>query len=209
MAAHRPFLLLLACALVAACASGREPAPPAPAPPFNELGRVDAPVTILEFSDLQCRFCARHATQTFPQLRRDYIDTGKVRYVLHDLPLPYHPKAFPAAVAARCAGEQGRYWEFREALFAQQHRLGEELYAEISGGLGLEPERFAACRQDEKQAAAIRADINRAAGYGLGSTPSFVIGHGMPGATSGERIVGAKPYDVFRSRIEALLAAPP
>lgn len=207
MTAPRSFLMLAALALVAACASGPAPAPPAP-PPFNELGRPDAPVTILEFSDLQCRFCARHASQTFPQLRRDYVDTGKVRYVMHDLPLAYHANALPAAVAARCAGEQGRYWEYREALFAQQHRLGEELYAALAGELRLDPERFAACRQDEKQAAAVRADVDLATTHGINSTPSFVIGRTEAGAPPGQKIVGAKPYQVFQSRIEALLATP-
>lgn len=207
MTALRPLLMLAALALVAACASAPEPAPPAP-PPFNELGGRDAPVTILEFSDVQCRFCARHASQTFPQLRRDYVDTGKVRYVVHDLPLAYHANALPAAVAARCAGEQGRYWEYREALFAQQERLGEELYAEVADGLGLDPARFAACRQDGKQAAAVRADVGLAATHGINSTPSFIIGRSEAGAPPGQKIVGAKPYQVFQSRIEALLATP-
>lgn len=199
-------------ALVAACASDPGPrplpAPPPPPPPFNELGRADAPVTIVEFSDLQCRFCARYATETFPELRRDYIDTGKVRYVVHDLPLAYHANAVPAAIAARCAGEQGRYWEYREALFRERHRLAQEPYAELAAGLGLDPERFAACRNDPGPAAGVRADVNLAASRGIGSTPSFVVNRSGADRDSDTIIVGAKPYEVFKAKIDALLAPP-
>lgn len=200
--------LAFSLALVAACASEPAPQPPpAPSPPaFNELGRADAPVTIVEFSDLQCRFCARHATQTFPQLRRDYIDTGKVRYVVHDLPLAYHANAVPAAIAARCAGEQGRYWEYREALFREQHRLPQEPYAELAAGLGLDPTSFSACRNDPGPAAGIRADVNLAASRGIGSTPSFVVNLSSAGRETDTIIVGAKSYEVFKARIDALLA---
>ncbi len=194
--------------LIAACASEPASAPPAPplAAPFNELGRADAPVTITEFSDLQCRFCARYESQTFPLIRRDYIDTGKVRYVVHDLPLAYHHHAVPAAIAARCAGEQGHYWEYREALFREQYRLSQEPYAELAAGMGLDAKRFADCRADPGKAAAIRADVNLAASSGLGSTPSFVINRSGAGRETAAIIVGAKPYDVFKSKIDALLA---
>jgi protein-disulfide isomerase len=203
-----PSLVALAVALVAACASepAPQPPPPAPPPPFNELGRADAPVTIVEFSDLQCHFCARYAIQTFPQLRRDYIDTGKVRYVVHDLPLAYHANALPAAIAARCAGEQGRYWEYREALFREQHRLAQEPYGELAAGLGLDAERFAACRNDPRPAAGIRADVNLAASRGIDSTPSFVLNRSGADRDSDTIIEGAKPHAVFKSRIDALLA---
>lgn len=195
-----------ALALIAACAS--EPAPTPPAMPFNELGQADAPVTIVEFSDLQCRYCARHARQTFPQIRRDYIDTGKVRYVVHDLPLPYHHYAVPAAIAARCAGEQGRYWEYRDALFKEQQRLAQAPYAELAAGMSLDVRRFAACQDDPGQAAGITDDVNLAASRGLGSTPSFILNRSGAGKESATVIVGAKPYEVFRSKIETLLAPP-
>jgi protein-disulfide isomerase len=200
------------CASTPGTPSAPEPPPapdPAPAAPFNELGRADAPVTMVEFSDLQCQFCARYASQTFPQLRRDYIETGKLRYVAHDMPLSYHAYAMPAAVAGRCAGEQGRFWEYRAALFNEQSRLAQEPYAGIATTLGLDLERFEACRRDGRQEAAIRADMALATSLGLDSTPSFVIGRTAEGKPNGEAISGAKPLAVFTGRIDALLAAPP
>ena len=82
---------------------------------------------IIEFTDLQCPYCARFARDTWPQLRERYIDTGKVRFATRDLPLPFHEFALPAAVASRCAGRQGKFWEYREALFRDQSLLGRPL----------------------------------------------------------------------------------
>jgi len=204
---------LLLAALMATLA-GCETAPPenpdtdaAPqrAMPFNTLGREDAPVSIIEFTDLQCPFCARHARETFPRLRRDYIDSGKVRYASRDLPLARHAYAVPAAVASRCAGEQGRFWEYREALFAAQRTLGSEPYARIAGDLGLDVERLEACRRDGRQEANVQADIEVARASGIGSTPGFVIGRVVDGRFEGEKMLGAQPYEVFAAKIDALL----
>ena len=88
------------------------------------LGDPNAPLTIVEFSDFECSYCRRFHKQVMPQLKRAYIDTGLVRFVHKDLPLPFHPHALPAAAAARCAGEQNRYWELYSSLFDQQNCLG-------------------------------------------------------------------------------------
>lgn len=199
--------------LLAGCTAA-PPAPPAGgAPPkdaaqFNVIGRADAPLTIMEFTDLQCPYCARHATETFPRLKREYVDTGKVRYASRDLPLPFHRYALPAAVASRCAGEQGRFWEFREALFASQSQLGSAPYGRIAGELGLDVERLEACRADGRQEANVQADIALAGSVGIRSTPTFVIGRVVNGEFQGEQFSGAQPFEVFKSRIDALLAAP-
>ena len=136
-------LVYLAIAISVACAASkpvetaRAAAPSAePDREFNMLGSADAPVTIIEFTDLQCPYCAAFDKQTFPKLRKAYIDTGKVRYTSRDLPLPMHPHAVPAAVAVRCAGEQDRYWEFRHAVFDAQARLPAQPYEELARGLG-------------------------------------------------------------------------
>jgi protein-disulfide isomerase len=161
---------------------------------------------MIEFGDLQCGYCARHAAYTLPELRRRYIDTGKLRYSARDLPLPIHPFAVPAAAAARCAGEQGKYWEYRDALFAARGRLGTEPYAQIARDLGLDAERLDACRRDSRHEAGIREDVRIAHANGIASTPSFVIGRRVDGRLLAETVTGARPIELFAEKIEALLS---
>jgi len=212
---HRPILIALAVTLglLAGCAT--PPAGPASGEPqasaggaFNVIGRDDAPVTIIEFTDLQCPYCARYASQTFPRLKREYVDTGRLRYTSRDLPLPFHSFALPAAVASRCAGEQGRFWEYREALFASQSLLGTEPYGRIAGQLGLDVDRFEACRAKGEQESNVRADLATAAQHGIRSTPTFVIGRVVDGEFQGEVVSGAQPYEFFKAKLDALLAEP-
>lgn len=202
---HPRLLPVLILSLVAAGCTGTPSGSDAPAQEFNVLGHPDAPVTIIEFTDLQCPYCARFATQTFPQIRRNYIDTGKVRYTSRDLPLPMHEFAVSAAVAARCAGEQGRFWGYREALFAMQDRLGSAPYDELARRLELDAERFASCRADGRQESKVRADLELAQSFGIASTPTFAIGRLVGGVFEGETVRGAKSYEEFAARIDALL----
>jgi protein-disulfide isomerase len=181
-------------------------APSAPeAPNPRILGSASATVMIVEFTDLQCPYCARFALQTWPRLKADYVDTGKLRFATRDLPLPMHSFAMPAAIAARCAGQQGKYWEFREALFHEQARLGTEPYAELASRLGLDAESFARCRADPAMLQSVREDVALAAASDIDSTPSFVIGRVINGQFEGEVISGAQPFEVFQQRIDALL----
>jgi protein-disulfide isomerase len=171
------------------------------------LGRLNAPVTIVEFTDLQCPYCARFSEQTLPALRKDFIDTGKVRLVSRDLPLGFHQYAIPAAVAARCAGEQGKYWEFREQIFQRQKELAGEPYDAIAATLGLDTGKFTSCRQDPARVKT--ADTDRAAANALGitGTPTFLIGRSTRGAFVGEKLSGAQPLAAFEQRINALLTS--
>jgi protein-disulfide isomerase len=174
---------------------------------FNVVGRADAPVTIIEFSDLQCPHCARNALNTFPEIKRNYIDTGKVRYVARDFPLTMHPFAMPAAVATRCAGEQGKFWQYRHALFERQNDLATSPYDALAAELGLDVPRFAECQKDPAQVAAVRADIALAGSNRVTSTPTFLVGRVVDGKLEGEGFAGAKPYADFAARIDAALAA--
>lgn len=191
------------------------PAPPAPRPttatvPIGEgatLGSAAAAVVLVEFTDLQCPFCRRHHEQTWPQIRREFVDSGKVRYFARDLPLGFHEQAEPAALALRCAGEQGRYWDYRDAVFARQARLADALYPALAAELGLDRARFDDCLRTRRHAAAVAADAAAAAAAGLTGTPSFVIGRIVNGRIEGEVIAGAQPYANFRARLEAALAA--
>jgi protein-disulfide isomerase len=175
------------------------------------LGSEDAPVTIVEFSDFQCPYCLRHSRTAMPRLIEAYVKTGKVRYVLRDLPLEsIHPAAFEAAMAARCAGDQGRYWELHDRFFAQQPSLKEKAWEAHAEAVGLDIGAFRACLEDGKYADAVRRDIEAARRLGVRGTPTFFIGRTQPGSdtmTAAGAIRGAQPYRVFERAIESLLAS--
>ena len=173
------------------------------------LGAVDAPVTIIEFTDLQCPYCARFVRTTWPQLRTRYIDTGKVRFASRDFPLPFHPFALPAAIAARCAEQQGKYWEFREALFQRQPELAREPYDDIAGSLGLDRAQLASCRKDVTMRQRVEADVALGRASGIDGTPSFVIGRQVDGHFEAEVVSGALSIEAFAARIDALLQQQP
>jgi protein-disulfide isomerase len=174
---------------------------------FKILGQEDAPVFITEFTDLQCPYCGQFARETFPKLRATYIDTGRVRFGSIDVPLEMHPYAVPAAVAARCAGEQGRYWEYRERVFQNQDELGNSPYSSFAAQLGLDLQRFEACRIDGRELQAVQQDKAHATVAGINSTPTFVIGKVVNGQFQGETVYGVQPFEVFAQKIDALLAS--
>jgi protein-disulfide isomerase len=198
---------------------GRPAAPAAaPAPPattsmpvqtvgFPSLGRKDAPLTIVEFSDFQCPFCRRHFATTLPQIKANYVETGKVRYVLIDNPIPSHRYAAQAAEAAHCAEDQGKYWEMHDYLFNNQNRIQPDNLPIFAKDLGLDAATFSACMADNRHESQIQAGSRLAAAAGARGTPSFVLGKtGADGSVSGELIVGAKAYAMFKDRFDQLLA---
>ena len=212
----RRLVQILIAALVASCAHAPPGAPQSQAaqvaeaqakPDFNVIGSYDVRVVVIEFTDLQCPYCAHFANQVFPRVKARYVDTGKIRYVSRDLPLPMHAHAETAAVAARCAGEQGRFWEYRDAVIADQQRIGAEPWDEFAKTLGLDLERFEACRRDGRQLEAVRADAQFALSHGLSSTPSFALGRLVNGEfVLAEKFSGSGSYEAFAARIDALLA---
>lgn len=177
--------------------------------PFK--GASDAKVTVVEFSDYQCPFCARHATQTFPQLDEHYVKTGKVKYVFMDLPLEQiHPQAVKAAEAARCAGESGKYWEMHDRLFANQKALAPEQLVAHARAAGADPKKFQACLDGGKYTAAVRKSLAEAKEAGARGSPTFFIGLSTPGATEFKAVQvlrGAQPFERFKETIDRLLAS--
>lgn len=173
------------------------------------LGRQEAPVTIVEFTDYQCPFCARHATQTFPQIKHNYIDRGLVRYVVRDLPLmTIHPYAVRGARAARCAGAQSpaAYWAYHDALFAEQAKLADSSFTDIAAQIGLDRTRFGPCFSTEKYLSDVRHDADVAQKLGLNSTPQFIIGRAVAvDSIHGMVLSGALPYSAFEATIDAAL----
>ncbi|MFO7694200.1 MAG: DsbA family protein [Vicinamibacterales bacterium] len=191
--------------------------PPAPAPAQEQtakltnlggysLGRADAPLTLVEFTDLQCQFCNRFSTQVFAQIKAAYIDTGKVRFVTRDFPLDFHPEALPAARAARCAGEQDKFWEMRDALVRGYNRLGPAFVTSAAEGLKLDMAAFKACASSTKFDAAIMQDMSEGRAINVEGTPTFVLGRTAPQGLDGVLIVGAQPFAAFDAKIKELLA---
>jgi len=197
-------------------------APAPPGPPQDErvtfsvpsgpiLGRADAPITMVEYTDLECPFCHQFHTTTFADIKKAYIDTGKVRFVSRDFPLGFHAHAKSAAIASRCAGEQGKYWEFRSVLASNADKLFPAAVLGYAGASGLDVKAFQACLAADKFAAALQKDLDEATAVGVSGTPTFVIGKTAPGAMEGWKIVGALPFAAFEQKIRALLepAVPP
>lgn len=191
------------------------PQPQAPPPPPEVvkitnvsgymLGRPDAPLTMVEFTDLQCPFCNRFATTTFDQLKKDYIDTGKVRFISRDYPLDFHPQAMPAARASRCAGDQGKFWELRETLVKNASQLSPAYITQQAAALKLDMKQFDTCLKGTQYDSAINKDMTEGNGFAVNGTPTFFVGKTTAQGFEGFRIVGAQPYTVFQQRIDALL----
>jgi protein-disulfide isomerase len=173
---------------------------------WYSLGREDAPVTMVEFADYQCPFCRKFHSDAFLELKKNYIDTGKVRFVSRDLPLDIHANAHSGAVAARCAGEQGKFWEMRDAMFSADDLSPASLLKYVRQ-INLDATAFNACLNGNKYAAAIQKDMADAGTLGINGTPSFVVAKTGKDELEGVRIVGAVPYSVFDTAMRDQLNA--
>ena len=169
------------------------------------MGAADAPVTVVEFADYQCPFCLRFTKTTFPLLKKKYIDTGKVRWVALNLPLPFHKDARKAAQAAHCAGEQEKFWEMRELLFRNPQKLNTENLPAHAETLSLEMTAFNECLQSDRYLAEIDQDAKDAKAVRLTGTPSFIIGKTASDEISGDVVIGAQPMNKFEAAIEKAL----
>jgi protein-disulfide isomerase len=174
-------------------------------------GDSKAPLTLVEFSEFQCGFCARHVKETFPDLEKDYIKTGKIKYVFKSFPLDMHTLALKASEAADCAGEQGKFWEMHDRLFAHQDQLQPEKLPTHAKELDLDMTKFQACLGSGKYAAEIQKSIAEGKKAGVNSTPTFFIAVGQPNDSKVKAVkgfVGAKKYEVFKAALDSLLAPP-
>jgi len=163
----------------------------------HTLGAEDAPVTVVEFADYQCPFCLRFAKNTFPLLKQKYIDTGKVRWVALNLPLPFHKDARKAAQAAHCAGEQDRLWEMRDVLFKNPQRLTTEQLPAHAETLSLDMDAFNECLQSDRHLAEIDQDAKDANAVRLTGTPSFIIGKSIGDTITGQVVISAQSMNTF------------
>ncbi len=173
-------------------------------------GDPNAPITIVEFSDFQCPFCARFHVQTLPLLLEEYIDTGKVNLVYRDFPIQsIHPNALPAAVAAECANEQGKYWEYHDTLFEKQNswnRLDSNTaistFSQYATDVGLEQQQFDSCLGSGKYLEEVQGDLSDGRAYDITGTPGFFIGNDEIGFV---KINGAQPFESFKRIIDVQL----
>ena len=191
-------------------AAAAAPAPAvAPDAPVTVKDRSDAPVigkstaklTLYEFSDFQCPFCTSFYKETWPKLKADYIDTGKVKMVYRHFPLSFHVNAQKAAEAGECANQQGKFETYFNLLFSHSNADGTGLavpdlkhYAQQAG---LDTATFNNCLDTDATASIITADMNEGTSIGVNGTPTFVL--------NGQRIVGAVPFDTFKTAIDKAL----
>jgi len=168
------------------------------------MGRPDAPLTMVEFTDLQCPYCRQYITATFEEIKKNWIDTGKLRYISRDFPLDFHAFALPAARAARCAGEQDKFWEMRMTLMRNANLLSADYIAKTASELKLDQKAFGACAASTKYDAEIQGEMREGARIGVGGTPTFVLGKTAPDSLDGPMITGALPYGVFDATLKQL-----
>lgn len=166
-------------------------------------GDNSAPVTIVEFSDFQCPFCAKFFKLTLPLIEENYIKTGKIKLIYRDFPLSSHPQAIPAALAAECADDQSAFWKMHDAIFNGQEAWSgnekvEEIMKDYAKNLKLNIKAFNACLDSKLLADEVRKDMVEGALYGVSGTPAFFI--------NGKFLSGAMPYEeVFKPILDAEL----
>lgn len=171
------------------------------------LGDKSAPVTLVEITDYQCPFCGRHARETLPQIEKEYVETGKVKYYVVDLPLEgLHRDAFKAATAVRCANEQGKFWEMHRQFFANQKNLSD--WDANASAAGLDTAKFDACLATGKYDVDVRKDIGLTQAAGISGTPGFYFADTELGSSKVKTVKfvgGAQPFTAFKAQLDTLL----
>lgn len=166
------------------------------------MGEENAPVTIVEFSEFQCPYCLRYYNDTYGKIKKNYVETGKVKYIFKHFPLGFHEGAYPAALASECAYDQGGddfFYEMHDMIFENSsilHEKEDEIYEGLAGlaeEIGLNMEKYNNCIESDKFREKIDSDTAEGKEYGISGTPSFLV--------NGELLVGAQPYSKFESTI--------
>lgn len=165
-------------------------------------GSPQAPITVYEMSDFQCPFCRRHAVESFPLIEAEYIETGKVRWIYVNFPIPsLHPNAVSAAQTAMCSANQGAFWPVHDLLFLHQDTWAPlqepgEFMLTLADSVGIDKALLAECLQSEATLPQIEIDAEGAVKAGATSTPTFYIEGGL--------LVGAHPVEVFRMVLDSI-----
>ena len=179
---------------------------------FNAAGSSDAPITLTEYSDFQCPYCKRFSTETEKQLIDTYVASGKVRFVYRSFGLFVGPESQAAAEAAYCAGDQGKFWEYHDILFANQtaENVGDfnaKRLSAFANALGLNMSDFSSCVGNNKYKDRVTKDGIDGTAAGVQATPSFILTYTLNGQVQSSVIQGAQPFSAFQTAIEAALTA--
>ena len=172
-------------------------------------GKTDAPLTLIEYSDFTCGYCLKFFKETLPKLQATYIDTGKVRFVYRDYPRADRGVGVEAAVAARCAGAQGRYWAMHDRLFGEGGRLDSGSFKSAAKSMGLDQAEFGKCFDERRHLESIFQDRREANRWGFHGTPGFILMQTVEGPTEkipAVAIPGAFPFDAFAEEIDRMLS---
>lgn len=164
------------------------------------MGSKSAPITVVEFSDYQCPFCRQFHMTTFEEIRRKYVDTGKVRFVTIDFPLDFHANAERAGEATHCAAEQGQFWAMRDTLSVNASKLADADMMGYAGGLKMDTSAFKTCLDSGKYKQIVSENRKKGFAAGVQGTPSFVIGKTTAEGVDGVLFVGAQPLEAFEAK---------
>lgn len=170
------------------------------------LGNKDAKIQIVEFSDFQCPFCRRFYTETWEQLKKEYVDTNKVAIYFRHFPLDFHPSAFISAEASECANDQGKFWEMHDAMYNEQEKKGSGTTIQFTADdlktwastIGLDSGKFNECLDSGKFKEKVNKDMTEGATAGVSGTPTFFV--------NGTELVGAQPFSAFKAVIDKKLS---
>ena len=175
-------------------------------------GQANAPVTLIEYSDFTCGYCLKFFRETWPRIQARYVDTGKVKFLYRDYPRADQGPGLDAALAARCAGGQGKYWAMHDRLFAEGGRIDQAVILRHAVAIGLTQATFERCLKEKSHVASIFEDREEANRWGFHGTPGFILIRTASGPTEKEpaiAIPGAFPFEMFAEEIDRLLASAP
>lgn len=174
------------------------------------MGNPNAPITMIEFSDFQCPFCGRFFSLTLPDIEKNYIDSGKVRLVYKNFPLEnLHSNALAASIAAECANEQGKFWEYHNTLFENQTSWAQlsatdtiKAFKQYASEFGLDANSFNSCLDSGKYVDKVNKDQQDGSQYGVNGTPTFFIGNDKKGYME---LDGDQPFSSFKKELDSEL----
>jgi protein-disulfide isomerase len=183
-----------------------DPATSGPAQGYT-IGKADAPVQIIEFADFECPGCGQFATVTEPDVRKRIIEPGLASLTFYDFPLPQHKNSLSAHNAAACAGDQNRFWEMHDRLFATQDQWNTQatdnpkpFFEKYASDIGLDTKTWEQCYDSRKHQGRILANVNEGERRQVGSTPTFIIGTKL--------YPGAIPYDNLKAIVDSATQKP-